>query len=461
MRHSRQPFMRRPLTRRRFLAAAPSATLLPPALLPAVASAQLLSDPDVVVVGAGAAGLAAARALIAAGKSVVVVEAADRIGGRAWTESETFGVPFDHGCSWITSGDVNPFKAMGDDAGFDLRHHSNADEALYVGGRQANDKEWGQYDRAWSAVNRALAQAGEKGTDVAAATLMPRDMPFVGVSETWIGPMDMGVDFKDLSTRDFWEGADTDPNYRVREGFGTLVTHLGDGLPIRLNAAVTRVAWGGPGVSGGVSVETTAGTLRAKACILTVSTGVLAAGAIAFAPALPDWKQQAVDDLPMGLLAKVALQFDGARLGLAPDDWLIHWVPNEVPAEACYFLTWPFDFDIMIGFFGGEFGWELSAAGPDAAIDFALGQLTAMLGSDAKGRFVKGAMTGWAADPLTLGAYAAARPGRYDARAELARPLADRLFFAGEALAGPYTATAGGAYLSGEEVGQKVAAVIG
>lgn len=446
------PYLRLPLSRRRFLATASSATLLP-----AVARAQLPSDPDVVVVGAGTAGLAAARTLIENGKSVVVVEAADRIGGRAWTESETFGVPFDHGCSWITSANDHPLKSLAADWGFDLLNHDNAGEALFVGDRAATDEEWRQYDQGWVAVNRALEQAGAEDIDVAASTVMPADTPFVGVSEAWIGPMDMGVDFKDLSTKDFAEGADTPPTYMIREGLGAVVARLGDGLPIQVSAPATRIDWGGSGVS----VETGAGTIRAKACILTVSTAVLGSGAIAFEPGLPDWKQQAIDDLPMGLLAKIALQFSETRLGLAPNDWLTYWVPDEAPTEACYFLTWPFDFDIMIGFVGGDFGWDLSAAGTDAAVDFALGEVVKMIGSDASKHFVKGDLTQWANDPLTMGAYAAPRPGRWAARADLARQLGDRVFFAGEAVAGPYVATCGGAYLSGRDVAQDVAATLG
>ena len=415
------------------------------------------SNPDVVVIGAGSAGLAAARMLIELGKSVVVLEAAGRIGGRAWTESETFGIPYDHGCSWISSGNVNPYKDLAEEWQFELYDHSNPGEALYVGDRVATGEESDQYDTAWSAVNRALAKAGRDGIDVAASTVMPEDLPYRAVAESWIGPMDMGVDFTNLSTKDFWQGADTNPNYMVKEGFGAVVERLGAGLPVRLNTPATRVRWGG----GGVSVETPSGTIDAKACILTVSTGVLGSGAIDFEPALPAWKQQAIDDVPMGLLAKVALQFDGARFDLKPNDWLTYWVPNELPAEACYFLTWPFDYNVMIGFVGGDFGWELSGAGSDAAVDFALGEVVKMVGSDAAARFVKGDFSQWANDPLTMGGYAAPRPGRASARGELARPLDDRLFFAGEAVAGPYVATCGGAYISGYDTAREVAAVVG
>ncbi|MCP5075453.1 MAG: FAD-dependent oxidoreductase [Rhodobacteraceae bacterium] len=422
---------------------------------PYPAFAALPTNPDVIVIGAGSAGLAASKTLLSMGKSVVVIEAAGRIGGRAFTESETFGVPFDHGCSWITA-PHNPYAEMAKDGGFELRNHTNPGEAFYVGNRRANAAERKKYDQSWAKVQGALSKAGREGLDVSAASVIPEDLEYSGISQSWIGAMDWGVDFKNLSTRDNWESADANPNYMVKEGHGALVARLGAGLPIKLNAPATRIDWSG----NGVAVETPQGTLRAKTCIVTVSTGVLGASAIKFTPSLPTWKQQAVDDLPMGLLAKITLQFDGERMGFTSDNWLTYWVRDQMPAKACYFLTWPFDFDLMIGFIGGAFGWELSKAGPEVAIDFALGEVVKIAGSKARDHFVKGHLTGWADNPLTLGAYAAARPGRYGAREELARPLGDRVLFAGEAMAGPYVALCGGAYMSGEAVAKKVAALI-
>lgn len=425
------------------------------ATLPLPAFAALPANPDVIIVGAGSAGLAAAKTLISLGKTVVVIEAAERIGGRAYTESETFGVPFDHGCSWITAAN-NPYVKMAKDWGFELKDHVSPGEAFFVGDRRANSAERKKYDSSWSAIQGALSKAGRAGMDVSAASVIPADLEYSGISQSWIGAMDWGVDFKDLSTMDNWESADANPNYMVKEGHGALVARLGDGLPVKLSTPATRIDWSG----NGVAVETPQGTLRAKACIVTVSTGVLGAGSIKFTPALPAWKQQAIDDLPMGLLAKITLQFDGNRLGFTSDNWLTYWVPNEMPAKACYFLTWPFEFDLMIGFMGGAFGWELSKAGPEAAIDFALDEVVKIVGSKARTHFVKGHLTGWAENPLTLGAYAAARPGRYGARADLAKPLGKRVFFAGEAMAGPYVALCGGAYVSGEAVAKDVAASV-
>ena len=114
----------------------------------------------------------------------------------------------------------------------------------------------------------------------------------------------------------------------------------------------------------------------------------------------------------------------------------------------------------MIGWIGGQIGWQLSGAGTDAAVDFALEEVVKMVGSDARKHFVKGHLTGWGENPWVYGAYAAAIPGHFGARAELAKPLADRLFFAGEAVARTYMMLCSGAYMSGEAVAQDVATVI-
>ena len=157
-------------------------------------------------------------------------------------------MPFDHGCSWITSANINPYRALASKYGFEvLNHSSNADEALYVDGRAATAVEWDQYRSGYVAVEAALGQAGSEGLDVAASSVMP-SMPFAGTAQTWIGPMDMGVDFKDLSTRDYYNGAPTSPSYLIKEGFGALVARFGSELPAKLNTPVTRIAWDGDGV---------------------------------------------------------------------------------------------------------------------------------------------------------------------------------------------------------------------
>lgn len=417
---------------------------------------SLPANPDVVIVGAGAAGLSAARRLTDKGRSVIVLEAAQRVGGRAYTDTTSLGAPFDHGCSWINDAPNNPLFGVAKANGFDLHNHSSAGGALYKDGTRASASDSRAYDGAWGKITAALTKAGAAGRDVSAASVIPQDVPWGGVVQTWTGAMDFGADFADLSVQDWYNTASATPSYIVREGLGAVVTTLADGVPVALNTPATKVDLSGKGVR----VTTPRGTIDAKACIVTVSTGVLNAGAIDFAGGLPQTHTEAINDLPMGLLAKIALEFDGTRLGFAPNEWLTYWVPNGMPAEACYFLTWPFDYAHCVGFVGGSFGWELSRAGEAAAIDFALGELVKMAGSGARKHFRRATFTPWASDPNVLGGYTAARPGRHAARAALAQPVDNKLWFAGEALGGLYIATVNGAYRSGASAGDAAAATI-
>lgn len=410
----------------------------------------LPSNPDVVIIGAGAAGLSAARTLMAAGKTVVILESADRVGGRAYTESHTFGLPYDQGCTWISAASENPFMQIARDEGYELLNHGAAGSALFVGDRRATYTEVQQYDRAWAAMEAGLDLVA--GRDVAASTVVPMGMPFGGTAHTWMGPMDYGVDLDQLSTGDWSRGTTASGSYLVAEGLGSVVATLARGLPIRLNTAATLIDWHGDGVR----VDTTDGTLSAKACIVTVSTGVLQANKIGFFPALPQMTRDAINNLPMGLLIKVALQFDDTRMGFRPNEWLAYKVDDAIGTPACFFVTWPHGYNYMMGFIGGRFAWELAVQGPEAAIDFALGEVVKMVGSDARKWFLKGHMSDWAENPNTFGAYAAANPGHANARDVLATPIADRLFFAGEAVGGSHIQLVSGAYMSGEHVAKSI-----
>ena len=249
---------------------------------------------------------------------------------------------------------------------------------------------------------------------------------------------------------DYRAAADLDPNYFTREGFGALIHRWGADVPVTLSTPVRRIRWDGPGVE----VETDRGTIRARAAIVTVSTGVLAFEDIAFSPDLPTSHQEAIFDLPMGLLTKVPVRIEGTRLGLKPfDDLLI----ERHARHDLYFLAFPFDLDLMVGFVGGDFAWEMEAAGREAAVDFVTDRLADIFGSDARRAVTHGTMTNWSAERHVRGGYAAARPGKAHAREVLSDPVGERIWFAGEALAGGLKQTAAGARLSGEAVAGQVA----
>lgn len=405
-----------------------------------------MTDVDVVIVGAGCAGLAAAKRLREAGVSFLVVEAMDRIGGRAWTTTSDFGVPFDIGCAWLHAADRNPFFPEAQSAGWTLYHHDMGLDHLWFGKRRATAEEMARVAAADAALQACLE--AHEGPDDRLSSLIA-DCHCLRANSTFSGPMDFGADDDEISIEDYKAAADLDPNYFTREGFGALIHRWGADVPVTLSTPVRRIRWDGPGVE----VETARGTIRGRAAIVTVSTGVLAFEEIAFTPDLPAGHEEAIFDLPMGLLTKIPLRVEGTRLGLKPfDDVLI----ERHARHDLFFLAFPFDLDLMVGFVGGDFAWEMEAAGAAAAVDFVTDRLADIFGSDVRRAVTRGTMTNWGAERFVRGGYAAARPGKAHARAVLAEPVGERIWFAGEALAGGLKQTAAGARLSGEAVAGQV-----
>ncbi len=407
-----------------------------------------MTEVDVVIVGAGAAGLAAAKVCREAGLSFKLLEAMNRIGGRAHTSSEHFGIPFDIGCAWLHAADRNPFYPEARAADWTMQYHDLALDHLYFGKRKADMLDLERMSAADGKFHDDLE--AYRGADDRLSAILAKGHGARAVA-TYSGPMDFGQDMDEISIEDFRRAADLEPNYFTKQGFGALVARWGADVPVELNTPVKRIDWSGRQIL----VETARGSLRCSRIIITVSTGVLAFGDIEFHPELPLSYMESFFDLPMGMLTKIPLEISGGRFGLKPfEDLLI-----ERPARHdMYFLCFPFDIDLMIGFVGGDFAWELSVAGEQAARDFAIDRLAGIFGSDVRKSVGRSMMTNWGAEPTVRGAYAAARPGRAEARDILAEPVDGRIHFAGEALAGPLIQTCGGARLSGEVVAQRVAA---
>lgn len=431
------------ISRRRFVSGLAGALLLPSRV-----GAELPTRPDVVVIGAGAAGLAAARTLIEKGKSVAVLEARNRIGGRAYTETSTFGVPYDHGCHWLHVAKLNPWIKYGKKHGFNV-YAAPDEEAVYVGDRRASRDELKAYEKARKAVYGAIARAGKKGRDVSAASVIDVSKPWHRVASNQKGPQSMAKDLDHFSCVDWWNsegGAD----WFCKEGFGSLVAHHGRDVPVQLSTPVSKVRWD----KKGVRVDTGAGTLEAKAVIVTASTGVLAAGKIAFEPALPDKKQESFERISMGVYNNIALLFSEDVFGFGPDAYLTYQTDT---IRSTGFLTNVSGTGLTFAYVGGSFGMELEDAGVDAAVEFALGELEKILGSGIRSKLVKGTVSRWGHDPWTLGSYASAEPGAYHLRSTLRKPVSKRIFFAGEACHQEMWATCAGAHLSGIKTAKEVA----
>ena len=426
----------------------------------------MTADVDVVIVGAGAAGLGASRALRTQGLRAVVLEASGRIGGRAWTTHppELGAVWFDMGALWLHAAERNPLVPIARAANETLLNSADMRSArIFVGSRTATQAESADYDAAHHRFEQEADRLLENG-DVALSAVarsLTADA-WAPTIEAWEGPVICAADADEFSLRDWKTNALSGSNLVPDGGIGAFVARcLGDGIDIRLHTPVTEIAWAGP--KGGVRVATPGGTLAARACIVTVSTGVLAAGAIRFDPALPVRAQDAVHGLPMGLAVKVVLRATGSdRLDLPMHCLLDHQV-RKSGDPFMIFQCWPYGRDYVQAWIGGSPAWELARAGERAAADFALAELRRMLGARIDALFAAGArlVTHWDADPFVRGAYSYPTPGHAGDRAALAEPLADgHLAFAGEACHVGLAGTLGGAWLSGEAAAAAVARVL-
>ncbi len=407
-----------------------------------------MNDVEVIIVGAGAAGLAAARTLIDAEKSIAVLEARDRVGGRAWSEAGFFGHDIDHGASFIHVEADNPWTAIADQLGFSTftdrrRRH------LFVDGKPASDNDVNAFMRArQDALDQTIAVQDEKN-DRSIAEGLELTGPFAPQARASLAPWLLGVDNDEASALDFARGV-SGTDRLIPRGYGQLVKAYAGEMPVHLGAVVRRIDYR----ASGVDVISSKGRLRGQHVIVTVPIGVLAEELITFDPPLPLAMLRAIEGLPMGLLAKIFLAFDGNPFGLGDSFYLHQKTETE---RAGLYLCRPGSADYVVAFVGGSLARELEVAGEQEASAFAMAPLRDLFGKDIDRRFLGARQTRWGVDPFALGSYSVARPHAADERRVFATPLADRIHFAGEAgSTDGWAATVAGAYLSGRDAALQI-----
>jgi monoamine oxidase len=406
---------------------------------------SLPSEVDIAIIGAGAAGLGAARALENSGLSAIVLEARDRVGGRAHTIMAAPDITFDLGCGWLHSADRNSFVKIAErlnfeidktrppwreqslDAGFPLKERADFIEALDA-----------FYDRA--------EEAAKSDRDSAASSYLEpgnRWNPMIDAISTYVN----GCELDRVSILDMDAYEDTEINWRVRRGYGALMTAYAAPIPLALNCNVTLVDHSGKRVR----VETSQGTLTAGKVIVTVPTNLIADESIRFHPALPD-KVAAARGLPLGLADKVMLALD--QPDALPKDGNLRGATMRTAMGG--FHLRPFGQPCIEGFFGGRFARELEDAGDGALAAQGIDEIVALLGNDFRRKLKPLSESRWAHDPFARGSYSHALPGHAGDRAVLAAPVDNRLFFAGEATSPNFFSTAHGARDSGERAAGEV-----
>jgi len=411
------------------------------------------STVDVVVIGAGAAGLAAGQALSAGGLSSVVLEADARIGGRAHTEIMPDGAPFDLGCHWMHSASLNPFVKTADALGVRYeRREGYGRSGFFRQGVWVEDVEVGAAFRAMDERQKSVAAAWSQGLDQSVFDTVDRDGPWTEVLDFY-DTLNTSSDVDQISIGDLVSYNDTEENWPVVDGYGTLVSQWGAAVPVSLNTAATSVHWG----NSGVTVETNKGKIQAKHAVIAVSTGVLGSGDIRFVPELPVEKQDAIAALPLGNYNRIRLEIDR---GVFPDDIAERVVVERTGHPPIQISLGAYGFNCAIGIVAGRHADWLERAGTEASREAVMDALCYVFGNDLRSKVKSDRQSAWRGNPFVRGAYSTSVPGQFHQRSALAQPLADRLFFCGEATSTDHFCTCHGARMTGERAIREVKSVL-
>lgn len=405
------------------------------------------TDCQLLIVGAGAAGIGAAHAAAAAGLNYKVVEASHRVGGRGLTEELAPGIPWDLGCHWLHSGSINPLATIADQLGFhyDTDHPTRG---FYLRGKRLSEQDQGQYDQYSKDIWQQVEKLDTAGRDIALGDLVDYDSPWAPYYTYWQSLM-TSKDVDSFSALDLARYEDTGEDWPVREGLGALLQQHASSIKVTLNTTVEHIDWSGKAVT----VKTNRGSIQAGHVVITVSTGVLGARAITFQPALPVSTHEAIAALPLGCYNNFAMLYEEQwpfdsdtpdRIDYSDGDDI-----NFAFKLRC--SGWPY---IYCAVAGRQAEW-LERQPVEASQNLMMSALTSTFGSDFRNKVTKFRSSAWGNDPFIKGAYSASRPGEAHQRAALGQPVADRLYFAGEATSEQAFCTAHGAWQTGRDAVQK------
>lgn len=409
----------------------------------------------VLIIGAGAAGIAAGARLRTNNIPVTILEARNRIGGRIWTDTETYAFPLELGAEFIHGSGVLTWQLI---KRYKLRTlPAIKDKAIYADlngtiGKfdKLIEEDW--EDDIWEA---AEAWHAAHNTDASLQAVIDDAGLFNGATDTMrslvnnLYASDYGADLTNLGAvglleADYVGDNKEDGDFRLRDGYSHLLQRMAKLLDVRLDVAVRQIVTDDEGVT---VTDANGHAHRAQQVIVTVPIGVLQAGDIDFVPPLPDSKQQAIAGIGNGHVVKLILEFSKgfwkkkmATLMTSRDSqcW---WRPAWNREGALPLLT---------AFIGGTSGERYARMTEAEAIDAGLRDLEAIFDMKAvREHFVRGRFVNWVADPYSKTGYSYNAVGGVGLRDVLAAPLHDRLYFAGEATNRQRPQTVHGAFESG------------
>jgi len=442
---------------------------------------------DVLIVGAGAAGLAAARDLSHAGVTVTILEARPRVGGRILTLHDPRSpVPLELGAEFIHGASAETLP-LAQAAGLAVLELPDTHE-LAAGGRfKPMGSYWELLDRMNHDLARRLASRGKdfpvsEYLDSARVPLARRGLlrdfvqGFYAANPDRLSAQSLAVEIDGGDEEDEVQGK----QFRIANGGDALMKWLRDGLDperteVRLSTAAETVQW----KRGAVSIVCRGGDraelppLTARTALITLPLGVLKAGVVRFHPALPS-KQRALAGLEMGQVFKIVLRFreafwqrpdflkerrakagsNGSGLGF------LHAHGVEVPT---WWTTLPVRAPVLTGYVGAVAAEQLLAEEPPSRLErslVALSEVLAVPRRELEEQLDASASHDWRADPFARGAYSYIGVGGNGAPRALGRPVDGTLFFAGEATNGAEIGTVAGALSSGRRAAREVLRVL-
>jgi len=404
----------------------------------------MVQDADVIILGAGAAGVAAARRLSGAGLSVTILEALPRSGGRAYT-SLAAGLRLDLGCGWLHSADRNPWTEIAVEAGLSV------DRSPPAWGTQFRNLGFSppEQQAARGAYAAWYQRISERSPESDSASDALEDGEWTGYIEALSG-FTSGDGLERISVRDYlsYDEASSHIDYRIREGYGTLVSSA---IPAKAELFLATPVEAVSVADRKVGLTTAFGTINAERVVVTCSTNILAGDTIRWPSGLDPWRNAAAS-LPLGYNEKLFLEVSGSSPFEA--ETLVLGDPRDARTGAYYIR--PFGWPVIECFLGGASAKEAVDAGPDIAFAGAIGELAHLFGFEVRNNLRPLVCSNWTSTPSVGGAYSHALPGQSDARRQLARSFDGRIFFAGEATDPRDFSTAHGAFQSGLRAADEV-----
>ncbi len=422
----------------------------------AAAAERPSEEPQIIVVGAGIAGLAAASELAASGYRILVLEARDRLGGRIWT-NRSLGSPVDMGASWIHGVTGNPMKALAVQLGIETSATDYDDVIAFdAGGHQLSNAELGELANAFEELVEEVESFGESrdaNLSIGAAFDHVRGQYSLTPDETvalnyasMSAVVAAAAELNELSLMH----ADQDDGFEGRDelfpaGYDQIARYLARTIDIRFNTVVSAIEHS----ASGVRIATSQGTYDAEYAIVTLPLGVLKRGSVSFRPPLPAAKQDAIGKLGVGVLNKVALRFPEV---FWPRDREFIGYMSRLAGEYPQFLNWQkhSGSPVLLAFTGGDFARRLEDK-TEKEIESEIMRILQRIFGHAIPEPDGLAVSRWRSDAYAAGSYSHIPPGATGAEYDrLADPVDHgRLLFAGEATIRQYPATVHGAYLSG------------